>query len=475
MPRPTPPARRGPAGPTAAELMTAGPRSCAPGSTGAEVAAILRDEDCGVVPVVEGGKPVGIVAERDLARAQARYPDLADRPATDLMARGLATVARSATRDEVARAFTGARGERVLVVEPDGSLAGIIARADMAPHMDLKRLAQLDAAIARRTPPARPPETTPHAPAGRWAWAKPRAFWELLRDTARAWTEDKVPRLGAALAFYSILSIAPLLIIAIAVAAVAFGERAAKGELVGQIEKMVGAEGAKAIQDMLANAHKPGSGLIATILGVATLLAAASGVFGQLQDALNTIWEVRPKPGRGLLAGIKDRLLPFLMVLATGALLLVSLALSTAVSATLALATKLTPGLAPLLQLGDVLVSAVVVTLLFAMIFKLLPDAKVAWRDVWVGASLTTVLFLIGKAAIGIYLGRGSYGSAYGAAGSLVVLLVWTYYSSQILFFGAEFTKTYADRHGSRIEPSAGAEPVTADARAQQGIAKAGR
>ena len=201
-------------------------------------------------------------------------------------------------------------------------------------------------------------------------------------------------------------------------------------------------------------------------------LFAASGVFGELQDSMNTIWEVQPKAGRGILGVLKDRFFSFAMVLGTGFLLLTSLILSTAVVATFGYLGGLAPGLEPLLAVGDIFVSAVVVTLLFALMYKLLPDAKIAWRDVWVGAGLTTALFLVGKALIGAYLGRSSYGSAYGAAGSLVVLLVWIYYSSQILFFGAEFTKVYADTYGGRIEPSADAEPVTARVRAQQGIPK---
>ena len=303
-----------------------------------------------------------------------------------------------------------------------------------------------------------------------WAWAKPGAFWGLLRTTAGEWSEDKVPRLGAALAFYSVLSIAPLLLIAIAVAALVFGREAASGQLVQEIRGVVGEEGAKAIRDMLKNAQKPGSGIFATLIGFATLLFAASGVFGQLQDAMNTIWEVQPKEGRGIFGMVKDRFFSFAMVLGTGFLLLTSLVLSTTVAATFGYLGGLAPGLKPLLAVGDILVSAVVVTLLFALIYKLLPDARIAWRDVWVGAGLTTALFLIGKALIGVYLGRSSYGSAYGAAGSLVVLLVWIYYSSQILFFGAEFTKVYANAYGGRIEPSKDAEPVTARMRAQQGI-----
>lgn len=308
---------------------------------------------------------------------------------------------------------------------------------------------------------------------GPWAWAHPSAFWGLLRATASEWSVDKAPRLGAALAFYSVLSIAPLLLIAIAVAALIFGEEAASGQLVAKLQEMLGKEGAEAIQDMLKNARKPGAGPIAALVGFGTLLFAASGVFGQLQDAMNTIWEVQPKPGRGVWGFVKDRFFSFTMVLGTGFLLLTSLILSTTVAATFEVVGRVSPALKSLSAVGDAVVSAVVVILLFALIFKVLPDAKVAWHDVWVGAGLTTFLFLIGKALIGAYLGRSSYGSAYGAAGSLVVLLVWIYYSSQILFFGAEFTKTYANQFGSTIRPAKDAEPVTDQARAQQGIPRA--
>jgi membrane protein len=259
---------------------------------------------------------------------------------------------------------------------------------------------------------------------GAWTWARPAEFWGLLYTTTMQWSEDNVPRLGAALAFYSVLSIAPLLLISLAVAAQIFGQEAATGQIVGQIRGLVGKEGAEAIQEMLGNARKPGSGIVAALMGFATLLFAASGVFGELQGAMNTIWKVQPKPGRGILGILKDRFFSFAMVLGSGFLLLTSLIISTAVAAVSDYVVGLTPALQPVLLVGDVLASAVVITLLFALIFKVLPDAKIAWRDVWVGAALTMVVFLVGKAVIGAYLGRSSYGSAYGAAGSLVVLVV---------------------------------------------------
>ena len=288
------------------------------------------------------------------------------------------------------------------------------------------------------------------------------------------WMKDKIPQLGAALAFYSVLSLAPLLVIAIAVAGLVFGEEAASGQLDAQIRELVGKEGAEAVKEMLANAQKPGEGILASVVGVVTLLIAATGVFGQLQDSMNTIWEVEPKPGRGIWGLIKDRFLSLSMVFGIGFLLLVSLILSSVLSALGGAFGGVLPVPAALLQGVELLVSFTVVTLLFAMIYKFLPDVEIAWGDVWVGSVITALLFTVGKFAIGLYLGRSSFGSAYGAAGSLVVLLVWIYYSSQILFFGAEFTKAYANQKGSRIRPDEDARPVTAEARADQGLSQKG-
>ncbi|MGZ3388023.1 MAG: YhjD/YihY/BrkB family envelope integrity protein [Isosphaeraceae bacterium] len=471
---------------TADDVMTPGPRTCSPFSTVVEAAMIFRDSDCGAVPVLDEGKPVGILTDRDVALALTEHPDLATRPVANVMTKDVITVFADTPLAALREKFGEVKVRRLLVIDPDGGLRGIVAWSDLAAHLPEREVGHVVSEVIERpdaggtagregralTRPGDEGDQDRPAGGSRWAWAKPAAFWGLLRTTASEWMEDKVPRLGAALAFYSVLSIAPLLIIAIAIAALAFGEEAARGQLVGQMRGMVGPEGADAIQEMIKNARKPATGTVAALLGVVTLLFGASGVFGQLQDAINTIWEVQPKPGRGVLAMLKDRFLSFAMVLGTGFLLLVSLVLSAALAAFFALAGALAPGLGAVLQVANILVSFTVVAVLFALIFKLLPDAKIAWRDVWVGAVLTTVLFLVGKALIGLYLGRSGYGSAYGAAGSLVVLLVWIYYSAQILFFGAEFTQVYANRYGSRIEPAADAEPVTAEARAQQGIPK---
>jgi membrane protein len=298
-----------------------------------------------------------------------------------------------------------------------------------------------------------------------------RSTWTLLRQTYAEWSEDRVPRLAAALAYYTTFSLAPLLVVLIAIAGAIFGTEAVRGQLDDQIRTLLGQDAAKAVQDMVKSATgHPSSGVVATVLGTAALLFGATGVFGELQDSLNTIWEVKPKPGRGLRGLVRDRLLSFGMVLAVAFLLVVSLV----VSALLAGVGKFVGGhvgaLAPLWHVIDVAVSIAVLTALFGAIFKFLPDVEIAWRDVWIGAAVTAVLFTIGKLLIGLYLGRSSMTSVYGAAGSLVLLLLWVYYSAQILFFGAELTQVYANQYGSRVVPTANAEPVTEEARAQQGM-----
>jgi membrane protein len=278
----------------------------------------------------------------------------------------------------------------------------------------------------------------------------------LFKESFTEFMDDKAPRLGAALAYYTIFSIAPLLLIAIAVAGLVYGRQNAQHDILGQLKSVFGDAAAKSIQEMLVSAAKPKSGTIATVVGAITLLFGAAGVFGQLKDALNTIWNVEPKKGGGFMRMVKDRFLSFAMVFGIAFLLLVSLVLDAALSA----ASKyvgLPGGEAPW-QILQLAVSFAVITVLFALIFRFLPDTHVEWRDVWYGAAFTSFLFVVGKFALGIYFGRSSVGSAYGAAGSLVLLLLWIYYSAQILFFGAEFTQVYARHHGSRkglTEPSA--------------------
>lgn len=287
-----------------------------------------------------------------------------------------------------------------------------------------------------------------------------RDGWSMLRETFTEWQEDKAPQLGASLAFYSILSLAPLVVIVLAIAGAFFGDEAARGELVSQIRGLVGTEGGQAIEEMIAHARKPTTGILATILGTATLLFGASGVFGQLQDALNTIWDVKPKPGRGVWGFIRDRFFSFTMVLGTGFLLLVSLALSAGLAAVGRYVGGLIPGAEAIWTVVNALVSFAVIAGLFALIFKYVPDVKIQWKDVLVGAVITAAFFTIGKLGLGLYLGTQGIGSAYGAAGSLVVLVVWVYYSAQILLFGAEFTQVYARFAGSPVVPSANAIPA---------------
>lgn len=292
---------------------------------------------------------------------------------------------------------------------------------------------------------------------------------QIVREAGSQWVADKAPRLGAALAYYTIFSIAPLLVITIAVAGFVFGREAAQGQIAAQVEHLVGRQGGEAIEAMVESASKPGAGTLGSILGVAMLLLGAAGLFGQLQDALNTIWEVKPKEGRGIWGMVRDRFLSLSMVLGVAFLLLVSLIASSALAAVGTLLGDWHTGTIGLVM--TTLLDLVVVTTLFALIYRYLPDAEIAWRDVWFGAGVTAVLFTIGKFLIGMYLGRAGVQSAYGAAGSLAVLLVWLYYASQIFLFGAELTKAYANNLGSRIKPKPHAERVTAEGRAQQGLA----
>ncbi len=297
-----------------------------------------------------------------------------------------------------------------------------------------------------------------------------KAFFQLLKDTFNEWLEDKAPRLGAALAYYSVFSIGPLLMLAVGAASLVFGAQAAQGEVVDEIGGTVGKPVAQALQQMLVEGHQTGWGAGATIIGIVVLLFGASGVFGALQDALNTVWKVTPKPGRGILGIIQDRFLSLTMVLGTGFLLLVSLVLTATLAALSNTINQAFPGAAVLWQIVDQVVAFAVISLLFAMIFRLLPDARIAWSDVWIGAALTAALFTLGKFLLGWYLGQASTVSGFGAAGSLVVILLWVYYSSLILLLGAEFTRVYAQRYGSGIKPTPNAEPVSDEQRAREGM-----
>jgi membrane protein len=280
-------------------------------------------------------------------------------------------------------------------------------------------------------------------------------FWE----TVPAFVERKIPQLGAALAFYTIFAIAPLFLIALALSGLWFGDEAARHELFGQIAGLVGPKGADALQTIVAAANSPKASTFATIIGFATLFLGATTVFIQLQDGLNTVWNVKRLPGRGLRHFVMDRLLSFAMMAAIAFLLLVSLVLN----AVLAALGKYMHGFVAneiILQTINFVVSLGVITVLFAAIFKILPDVKIRWHDVWIGALCTGLLFDLGKFVLGFYLGRGSIGSAYGAAGSFVIVLMWVYYSAQILLFGAKYTELYANKFGSHFQLKKGAEEV---------------
>jgi membrane protein len=298
----------------------------------------------------------------------------------------------------------------------------------------------------------------------------PKAILSVLKEAFGDWKEDKASRLAAALSYYTAFSIAPLLLIAIAVAGVVLGPKAAQGQVFGQLEGLLGPEAAGAVEAAIGKSQQTGANTLSAIIGLVTLVWSASNVFAQLQDALNTIWEVQPKPGAGIIGTLKRRFLSMTMVLGIGFMLLVSLVLSAALAVLGQFFSSVLPGGEVIGQAVNFIISFGVITLLFGAIYKVLPDVEIAWSDVWVGAATTALLFTVGKLLIGLYLGHASVGSTYGAAGSLLVLLIWVYYSSQILFFGAEFTQVYARRYGSRIVPSEHAVALTEEARAQQGM-----
>ena len=291
---------------------------------------------------------------------------------------------------------------------------------------------------------------------------RPRHFKKLAIETFREWEKDKVSRLAAALAYYTIISLPALVILIIAFAGLILGEEAARGQIVTQLQSLIGQEGAKSIEQMIAAAsHYESKSLQASLFGFATLIFGATAVVVQLQDALNTIWDVTAKPGNFIKSFLLNRILSFGMILSVGFLLLVSLV----ISAGLALLSDSLGTIAPhiIWRFIDFLVSLTLIAGLFALMFKYLPDAKIAWNDVITGAFLTSLLFNLGKLLIGIYLGNSQVGTTYGVAGSLVILLIWVYYSAQIFFLGAEFTQVYARHHGSRIEPKDFAKLASAE------------
>ena len=278
-------------------------------------------------------------------------------------------------------------------------------------------------------------------------------FIYLLKISFKSWKDDKVPQLSAALAYYTLFSLAPLLIIILAIIGFFFGAEAAQGQLSQQIQGTIGKDASQMVEEMIKNSSNKRSNIVATIIGVVTLILGASGVFGQLQDSLNIIWNVKPKPKQSILYMVKTRFLSFSLVLSLGFLLLVSLVISAGISALGAALKDIFPLPIPLVELINSIISIGIITLLFAIIFKFLPNVRITWKDVFIGALMTGILFTLGKYGLGLYLGRSSATSTYGAAGSLIIILLWAYYSSQILFFGAEFTKSYATKFGSCINP----------------------
>jgi membrane protein len=295
------------------------------------------------------------------------------------------------------------------------------------------------------------------------------SFWRLLSETFNHWLENKAQRLGAALAYYAAFSFAPLLVLLVGVANFVYQEDTL-ARVQSQIALMAGDNAAEAIVATIRGVQSTGSGLVATLLSIATLLLGATGMFGQLQDAMNTIWEVTPKPRQFLVDILRTRALSFLLVIAICFLLVVSLALTAILANVSKYFQTVLPFTTSLWPLVDLSFSFALTMILFAAIFKILPDVYIAWKDVWLGAAATAALFAIGKIGIGLYLGRGSFTSVYGAAGSFLVLLAWVYYSAQVFFFGAELTWVYAKHHQRVLLPARGAVFLTEEARIHQGI-----
>ncbi|HEX2866007.1 MAG TPA: YihY/virulence factor BrkB family protein [Ignavibacteriales bacterium] len=278
-------------------------------------------------------------------------------------------------------------------------------------------------------------------------------IWNVIKETGSKWSDDKAPKLAASLSFYTIFSIAPLLLLIIAIAGFVFGNDAAQGKIVEELQSFVGHESAVLIQNAIKQSSNIQSGIIATVIGVVTLLLGASGVFLELQDSLNMIWKVRRRPAKALAAFIRSRLVSFSLIIAVGILLMASLIVSTLITALSGFIEHYISIPAFVLSLTDFAVSLIIMIVLFSLIYLVLPDVKLSWKDVRIGGLITSLLFILGKYLISLYLGRSSISSTFGAAGSLAIFIVWIYYTAQILFLGAEFTYVYAVRFGSGIVP----------------------
>jgi membrane protein len=288
------------------------------------------------------------------------------------------------------------------------------------------------------------------------------------RQAIAAWVDDYAPSMGAALAYYTLFSIAPLLLVVVSLAGLVFGPDAARGDIFGELRGLLGDEGAAAAQSLLQSLNKPAQGIAGTVVGVAALLLGAASVFGELQNALDRIWRAPPRQGSGLWNLVRTRLVSFGMVLGVGFLLIVSLLASAAIAAFGKVYADVFVGWTIVAEGLNFALSFALVTATFAMIYKILPRVRIGWRDVWTGAAVTALLFAIGKSLIGLYLGRSGFASGFGAAGSLIVLLVWVYYSAQIFLLGAEFTHVYAFACGTCCDPAAAAATGGGDARAAE-------
>lgn len=289
---------------------------------------------------------------------------------------------------------------------------------------------------------------------------KVKVLGKVVKSAAAHWAKDNAARLGAALSYYTLFAIPPLFVILIYVASLCLDEKTVRTGLFSQVGGLIGEKGADAIQSALSTSNPHGKGLVASVLALATLILTATGFFIELQGALNAIWKVEQKPGQGIMGFIKTRLMSFAVLVGIGFLLMVSLVASAALSAAASYFARHMPGLKVLGIVFSLLLAFAVITVLFGMIFKTLPDVQMAWRDVWMGAAFTAGLFTGGKFLLGLYLAHNSSVTAYGAAGSIVLILLWVYYSAQILFFGAELTKSYADCCGTKLIPKPHAQWV---------------
>ena len=281
-------------------------------------------------------------------------------------------------------------------------------------------------------------------------------FVELSKMAFDKWSDHKAPRLAASLAFYTLLSMAPLMVVIVAICGLVFGTASAEPKILAEAQELVGPSGTKALQSVIDNAHHSGTGIFASLVAIATLFFGASGVFIELRDALNTIWDV-PGNSTGIRGFVLQRLTSFAMVLGVGFLLLVSLVFSAVLAIVMKFFTNYIPLNPVLLEVVNLTVSTIAIGTLFALIFKFVPDVHIDWHDVGIGAGVTAVLFIVGKTLLALYLGTAGVGSTYGAAGSLIVLVVWVYYSAQIFLLGAVFTSVYAEKYGSKFRPSSAA------------------